>query len=282
MDMAMEMATAVTSIATETVGKDTPGPMERHENGKWRWRSEVPATTWALGDWRSRVKRAAQQQACKLAQLHRTIAKMAKMLETHTALQEAQWRGMKSWLEETKKKRDAYNQDDLLCGEGITDMVAGAVAATEGGQQEERRADTDGGGLEASIHVDLTQTGGLEKPEERQQLQTGRQLKSMPTPKPKPKPNPSPESNPAPAPAPRSALTPMTRATSAQRGAITSAPAPTRRLEMVPPRNQKKQASPAPAPPTGSSMADRRPILRRDDSVPLANWMNQEIASAIN
>jgi hypothetical protein len=37
------------------------------------------------------MERAAQQQARELAQLHRTVAKMANMLETHTALQEVQW-----------------------------------------------------------------------------------------------------------------------------------------------------------------------------------------------
>ena len=51
---------------------------------------------------------------------------------------------------------------------------------------------------------------------------------------------------------------------------------------MVSPRNQKNPASPAPATTTGSRMADRRLILRRDESVPLPNKMDQEIASVIN
>ena len=59
MDLTMEMATAVTSIAVETAGEDTLEPIERNENGKRRRRSEVLATTWALEDWRSRMKRAA-------------------------------------------------------------------------------------------------------------------------------------------------------------------------------------------------------------------------------
>jgi len=50
MDMAMEMATAVTSIAAETAREDTLEPMERNENGMRTWTSEVPATAWALGD----------------------------------------------------------------------------------------------------------------------------------------------------------------------------------------------------------------------------------------
>jgi len=95
MDIAMEMATAVTPIAAETAGEDALEPTERNENGKRRRRSEVPEAAWALGDWRTCMERAAQQQARKLAQLHRTVAKMANMLETNTALQEAQWRGMK-------------------------------------------------------------------------------------------------------------------------------------------------------------------------------------------
>jgi hypothetical protein len=48
-------------------------------------------------------------------------------------------------------------------------------------------------------------------------------------------------------------------------------PAPTRRWETVPPRNQNKvalaeTADPGPAQTTGSIMADRRLILRRDVS----------------
>jgi len=44
MDMVMEMATAVTSIAAETAGEDTPELMERNDNGKRRRRSEVRRT----------------------------------------------------------------------------------------------------------------------------------------------------------------------------------------------------------------------------------------------
>jgi len=293
MDMAMAMATAVTSIAAGTADEATLEPMGRNENVKRR-RSELLATAWALGDWRSFMECAVQHLARELAQLHRTIAKMANMLETHNELQEAQWRSMKSWLEEDEKIRDAYHQDHLLSGEVITDMVARAVAATERGQKMERRADTEGVRLDASIHEDLTQTGGPEEPEECQQLQPGRHLKPMRTPKPKPKPNLKPKSNPnpspkpnpapAPAPAPGPAPTPTLRATLAPTGVTTSAPTPTatRRWELVPPRNQTTPASPGPAPMTGSSTADRRLIFRRDEIVPLPNKMAQEIASIIN
>ena len=89
MDVAMEMVTTVTLIATETMGATIFEPLERNENGKQRRRSEAPATTLAPGDWRSRMERAAQQHACEVAQLHRTIAKMANTLDTQTAPQEA-------------------------------------------------------------------------------------------------------------------------------------------------------------------------------------------------
>ena len=219
------------------------------------------------------MERAAQQQAREIAQLHQSVTKMANMLETHTALQEAQWRGMKSWLEEKEKTRDAYPQDDLLWGEGITDMVARVVAATERDQKEEI-------GLEAPIHPDLTQTGGPEKPDEGQQLQPGRQLKSVPMPKPNP--NPTPKPRPKPAPAPRPAPTPTPRTASAPKRATSASPTPTRRWETVPPRKQTTLGNPALAPMTGLSMADRRLLLMGDESVPLPHTMDQEIASAIN
>jgi len=181
-------------------------------------------------------------------------------------------------MEEEEKTRDAYHEDDLLWGEDISDMVARMVAATERDQREERKANTEGVGLGASIHADLTQTGGPEEPEERQQLQPGRQLESVPMPKPKPDPTPKPK----PAPAPRPAPTAMLRTTSAPKGATSAVPTPTRRWETVPLRNQQKPASPAPALTTGSRMADRRLILSRDESVPLPNKIGNEIASAIN
>jgi len=185
-------------------------------------------------------------------------------------------------------KAGAYQQDDQLSGEGITDMVARAVAALDQSQKAMRRADTGSVGLQASIQTDLPQTGRPEKLESRQQLHPRRQLKSMPTPQLKPQPIPCPEPNPAsapaptPAPAPIPVPTPTLRATSVPRGATTSAPTLTRRWETVPPRNQKRPASPAPAPTTGSSMAGRHLILRRDKGVPPPNKIDQEIASAIN
>jgi hypothetical protein len=162
---------------------------------------------------------AAQQQAGELAHRHRTITKMANMLEMHTALQEVQWRGMKSWLVETEEMLDTYHQDDVLWGIDITEMLARVAATMERDKREKRKTDTKGGGLEESIHADLTQKGGPKKPEEPKLLHPALQLKSVPmaTLKPELKPNqksnPDPISKPNPAPALGPTLTPTLRAT---------------------------------------------------------------------
>jgi len=168
------------------------------------------------------------------------------------------------WLEKIEEKWYSYHQNYVLWGRGIPDMVTRVMAAKEGGQREERKADTDGAGLETSIHADATQIVGPGKPEERQQSQPGRQ----PKPKSKPKPNPAPTLT------PRNTLTPI--------APTTSVPTPGRRWETVPPPNHKRPASAAQAPTTGSSLADTHTILRRDENVPLPKKMNQEISSAIN
>jgi len=266
MDVAIEMTTTVTPIAAEPTGATLFDPMERNENGKRRRRREAPAKAFAPGDWRSRIELAAQQQAGEIAQLHRTISKMPNMVDAQTPLQEAQWRGMKTWLEKREETWDAYHQDNIPWGRGITDMVTKAVTATEGGQRqrEERKADTDGAGLEASIHADVTYIRRPEKPAERQQSQPGRQLKPNSTPKP----------NPAPPPTPRTTSTPI--------AVMTPVLSPARRWETFPPRNQQKPASPAPPPTTGSSLAGTRIILGSDKKVPLPNQMDQEITAAIS
>jgi hypothetical protein len=56
---------------------------------------------------------APQQQARELAQLHRTIATMANVLEMQNTLEEALWRWMKTGLEEKEKLRDTYHPDDV-------------------------------------------------------------------------------------------------------------------------------------------------------------------------
>jgi hypothetical protein len=96
---------------------------------------------------------------------------MANILETNSALQEAHWQWMNMWLEKEENKQDAYHQNDLLWGEGITDLVTRAVAETEQVQIEERAADTEGVAHHDSPNRDMTVTGGPDNPEEHQQLQ---------------------------------------------------------------------------------------------------------------
>jgi len=67
MAIAMVMATAMTSIAVETVNKDAPEPMERLTEGNQRRRSEVLVAAWALGDRRSGIQPVATQEARELA-----------------------------------------------------------------------------------------------------------------------------------------------------------------------------------------------------------------------
>jgi hypothetical protein len=76
MDMAMELATVVTSITVETAGATTFELMERNENGKPRRKSDAPA---APSDWRSRMDRTIRQHAEELTQLHRTVGHLANL-----------------------------------------------------------------------------------------------------------------------------------------------------------------------------------------------------------
>jgi len=82
MDMAMEMATAATSIAAETAGVTIFESMERNKNGKQRRRSEAPATP---SDWRSRMERTMRQQVQELTQLHRTIGHLINLVQVQAA-----------------------------------------------------------------------------------------------------------------------------------------------------------------------------------------------------
>jgi hypothetical protein len=95
MVMAIEMAMAVNPIAVVTVGAATLEPMERNKNGKRRRWSKAPATIIVTGGWSSRMELKAQQRAPELAQLPRTISKMANKLEVQTEMQETQWLRLK-------------------------------------------------------------------------------------------------------------------------------------------------------------------------------------------
>jgi hypothetical protein len=62
---------------------------ERNQNWK-RLRNETSEPISAPGDWRSAMERTVRQQAREVTKLHQTIDRMARMLEAHTAREEAQ------------------------------------------------------------------------------------------------------------------------------------------------------------------------------------------------
>jgi hypothetical protein len=195
MDMAMEMATAATSIAAETAGVTIFEPMERNENGKRRRRSEAPATP---SDRRSRMERTMRQQAQELTQLHRAIGHLTNLVQAQAAREEAQWLGMRTWMQEREQKWDARHEDDKLWGPGITNMIAKVMKGVAPGQEvrekeRDKTAGMDGGGLEASQHADTTQEGGSEKRQQlQQQPETILPLKVQPKPQHEPKPKSAP------------------------------------------------------------------------------------------
>lgn len=76
---------------------------EHNKNGT-RLRNETSEPVRALGDWRSRMERTVRQQEHEVTQLHQTIDRMARMLVADMAHNEAQWHGMKEWLEGRVKK----------------------------------------------------------------------------------------------------------------------------------------------------------------------------------
>jgi len=170
MDMAMEMTTAATPTAT---GATIFEPMKRNEYRKRRRKSEAPATTLAPSDWRSRMERTLQQQAQELTQLPRTVGHLTNLLQVEAAHEEAQWLGMRTWLQEREEKLDARHEDDTLWGAGLTNIIAKVMKGVAPGQEArgkggDETAGMDGGGLEASQHVDSVQEGG---PENHQQLE---------------------------------------------------------------------------------------------------------------
>jgi len=106
LDLAMEMATAETPVNAETVRATIVEPMERNENRQRRRRSTVLATAVAPGNRRSRMERKMHQQAQELPQLHRTVGHLRNLLEPQGACEEAQWRGMITWMQEREQKRN--------------------------------------------------------------------------------------------------------------------------------------------------------------------------------
>jgi len=161
-------------------------------------------------------------------------------------------------MQEREQKCDAHHEDKKLWGAVITNMITKVMKGVAPGQgvrekEREKAARMEGGGLEASQQADMTQEEGPEARQwPQQQPKPKLQLKLQPRLEPVPKAQPL--------------------------------PTPARGWETVPPRTQSQEApaSPAHATTTGSSIAERRLILRRDHSVPLPNKMDLEIASAID
>jgi len=256
MEVAMEMAMAATSIAAETAGATIFELLEGNENGQWRSRSEAAA---APSDRRSRMEKTIGQQPQELTQLHRTVGHQANLWKVRAAHEEAQWQGMMAWMPEREQEWEARHEDDKLWGAGIKHMIAKVMKGVaprqeEGDKEREVTVRTDSGGIEATQHADTTREEG---PERRQQLQQ--------QPKPKLQLKLQPQQQPAPKPR--------------------SAPTPVRRWETIPPLAKSQRASvrpgpgpgPGPAPTHGSCTAERRLLLKRDESVLLSNRMDQEI-----
>jgi hypothetical protein len=97
---AMEMAMSATPVAAESVRTTVVAPMGRIDNGQWRRRSEVLVTTVAPSNWRSHMERTMRQQAPELTQLQPTIGHQINLLEEQEAREEAQRRGMITWIHE--------------------------------------------------------------------------------------------------------------------------------------------------------------------------------------
>jgi hypothetical protein len=210
MDVAMEMATAATSITADSAGTTIFQPMERNDNGTRRRISEAVA---APCDKWSHMVRTIRQQAQELTKLHRTVGHLANLVEARAAHEVAQRLSMMTWMQEREQKLDIRYKDDKVWGAGMTHMIAKIIEGVAQGKEEierEREATlrTDGGGLEASQHADTTREVG---PEERQQPQ-----QQQPKPKPKLQPVPKLKSTPT--------------------------PKPTRRWETVPPRVKSQRA----------------------------------------
>ena len=200
------------------------------------------------------MERTIPQQAQEMTQLHQTVGHLEWLVEARAAHEDAQRLGMMTWMQGREQEWDSRHEEDNLWEAGVTNMIAktmkGVAQAQEGRENvKEMTSRTDCGGPEASQHPDTTREEG---PEKRQQLQQ----------QPKPTLQLKPQRNLHHVPKPK------------------SAPTNTRLLGTVPPRAESQRAHirPGPTPTAGSSMAVRRLLIRRDESVSLSNSMDQEIA----
>jgi hypothetical protein len=114
-DVAMEMATAATSIATETAGATIFEPMERIKNGIWGRSSEAPVAPSDRSCW---MERTISQQAQELMGLHQTGGHLAKVAGERAVHEEARPVAMTTGMQERERTWDTRYEDDKLWGQG--------------------------------------------------------------------------------------------------------------------------------------------------------------------
>lgn len=91
------------------------------------------------------MEQTVSQQSREVTQLHQTIDQMTRMLEAHTAGEEAQWLSMNEWLEDWESKWDERNKDNVLWGTSITDMTTEVLtSATVHKAAQDQKARTEG------------------------------------------------------------------------------------------------------------------------------------------
>jgi hypothetical protein len=84
-------------------------------------------------------------------QVQRTDGHLTNLLDAQAACDEAQWRGMMTWMTEREQKWDTHDKDDNMGAAGITHMIATVVkgvAQCQDTREKERdkTARMDGGG----------------------------------------------------------------------------------------------------------------------------------------
>jgi len=134
MDVAMDMATTTPSVTVDTAGSIISESMVGNKNRKQRQSNETPANASAPSDWRSRIERTMPQQAKKRMKLHRTVGRLANLLEARAAREEAQWLGTMMWMQEREQKWDACHENDKLWGAGIMNLIAKTMNGVAPGQ----------------------------------------------------------------------------------------------------------------------------------------------------
>ena len=90
------------------------------------------------------MERTMRQQAQELTELHRTVGHLTNLVQAQAAREEAQWLGMRTWMQDREQKWDARHEDDKLWGAGITNMIAKIMKGVASGQEarEKERDET--------------------------------------------------------------------------------------------------------------------------------------------